>query len=271
MKTAIGWILPVYSVMMLALVFTFASYSWPAPKGGEELATTEPAATNFPESAPDFKVITDIAERKQAFFDFLRPMIQEQNRILAKQRAQLLEWQAKIDAGDALGPAEQAELLAMGERFALEEGAPEELVESLLLRVNTIPEAMALAQAASESAWGTSRFARKGNNFFGQWCYSEGCGLVPNRRLQGAAHEVAVFNSPYESVEAYFRNINTHRAYRELRQLRQQRALAEQPLTAQAILPGLRRYSERGEKYIEELREIIRYNKLAIGNKRSQE
>ena len=66
-----------------------------------------------------------------------------------------------------------------------------------------------------ESAWGTSRFAREGNNLFGQWCYKTGCGIVPKRRGEGQVHEVASFESVDAAVASYLRNINSHRAYAE--------------------------------------------------------
>lgn len=271
MKTAIAYLMPAYCAAMLLLLINLAGRPSPTPDEANPKHTS--SAPRFAVAAPNFKGMADIAERKRAFFAFLRPMIREQNQLLEQQRVELTKWQAVMQDGGTLGRQERRELFALAESFSLdlEEQTPAQLVAALLLRVNVIPEAMALAQAASESAWGTSRFAREGNNFFGQWCYSEGCGMVPNRRLQGAAHEVAVFASPYESVAAYFRNINTHRAYQELRKLRQQRVLEELPLTALSILPGLRRYSQRGEEYISEIKEIIRYNRLAADKQRPQQ
>ena len=69
----------------------------------------------------------------------------------------------------------------------------------LLNRVDVIPPSLALAQGANESAWGTSRFSKEGNNYFGQWCFKLGCGLVPRQRDSGAQHEVAKFDSPRQS------------------------------------------------------------------------
>mgnify|MGYP002064425563 CR=1 FL=1 len=102
----------------------------------------------------------------------------------------------------------------------LEMGDETALLAELRRRVDTVPIRLALAQAAKESGWGTSRFARKGNNFFGQWCYDEGCGLVPRARGEGRSHEVRAFDSPGDSVASYLRNINTHHGYRELRHAR---------------------------------------------------
>lgn len=255
-KHLAGLLLPLYCAALLALVVVLSHY--PQPQEAHETEVEIP----FSEAPPEFKTLTDIAQRKQAFFEYLRPMIHEQNRQLSQKRQHLLQLQAKIDNGESLSVSERRALNAMAARFAVEEGRPSKTIANLLLKVDAIPEAMALAQAASESAWGTSRFAREGHNYFGQWCYTPGCGLVPSRRATGAAHEVAAFDSPYESVKGYFHNINTHRAYRELRLLRQQKTASGEPLTARALLPGLRRYSERGQDYINELLEIIRFNQL---------
>jgi Bax protein len=120
-----------------------------------------------------------------------------------------------------------------------------------------------MAQSANESAWGTSRFARKGNNFFGQWCFRKGCGLVPKQRDANKTHEVAAFDSPEESVKMYIRNLNSNSAYKSLRDLRAKLRRANKPVTGHALAAGLKHYSERGLEYVKELREMISFNKLA--------
>lgn len=134
-------------------------------------------------------------------------------------------------------------------------------LKQALRRVDVIPKELALMQAANESAWGTSRFARIGLNFFGQWCYSKGCGMVPGRRDTGAAHEVAAFKSVRAAVSSYFKNINTHNAYKELRSIRENLRLEQQPIAATLLTQGLMSYSERGEAYIEELNTMINQNR----------
>ncbi len=130
----------------------------------------------------------------------------------------------------------------------------------LLERVDTIPYSLVLAQSANESAWGTSRFARKGNNFFGQWCFTKGCGIVPSRRDAGSRHEVAIFKSARFSVRAYLKNINTGRVYAGLRKIRAKQRTDGVPLDATALAGGLLKYSERGKAYVKEIRSMIRTN-----------
>jgi Bax protein len=134
----------------------------------------------------------------------------------------------------------------------------------MLGKVNVLPQGLVLVQAANESAWGTSRFARQANNYFGQWCYSQGCGIVPLKREQGASHEVAKFSSAQGSIRAYFMNVNRNPAYRELRELRNQLVDEGRSLTdtdaAMMLTQGLLRYSERGEAYVNDLKGMIRVN-----------
>jgi Bax protein len=121
---------------------------------------------------------------------------------------------------------------------------------------------MALAQAANESAWGTSRFAKQGNNLFGQWCFTAGCGLIPQHRSEGKSHEVAKFSSPQASVTSYIHNLNSHSAYQEFRQIRASQRQQFNRLSGQQCVEGLLKYSSRGEEYIQELQAMIRVNKL---------
>ena len=135
--------------------------------------------------------------------------------------------------------------------------------QALLKRVDVIPPSLVLAQAANESAWGTSRFAKSGFNYFGQWCFKKGCGIVPGKRDAGKEHEVAAFSSPRKSVGSYIRNLNSHPAYQSLRSIRIQLRSENKAITGIALAGGLSEYSARGSEYVEELRSIIRYNKLA--------
>ena len=133
--------------------------------------------------------------------------------------------------------------------------------DKLLERVDAIALELSLAQSADESAWGQSRFARQGNNFFGQWCYTKGCGIVPAQRTRGSNYEVASFDSVNHSVRSYIKNINTGRVYAKLRNIRRDnRAAGKQP-DALAQATGLIKYSQRREKYVKEIRLMIRGNK----------
>ncbi|OUX34142.1 MAG: hypothetical protein CBE20_02230, partial [Gammaproteobacteria bacterium TMED260] len=155
-------------------------------------------------------------------------------------------------------------ILQLAEHYDLDTSAlsDREIANELYLRVDKVPVSLALAQAANESAWGTSRFARQGNNIFGQWCYEKGCGLVPRRRPSGATHEVKKFDSIQESVNAYINNINTHPSYGYLRELRARMRDQNRPLDSLGLAVGLGSYSQRGDNYVDEVQNLIMQNQL---------
>jgi uncharacterized FlgJ-related protein len=137
-----------------------------------------------------------------------------------------------------------------------------EQVAQLLLRVDVVPASLVIAQAAKESGWGRSRFAREGNNFFGIWCFNRGCGMTPERRDEGRHHEVAMFDTVEEGVRYYVRTINSHIAYNDLRQMRAEARHQHRAFAGETLATGLLRYSERGVLYVDEIKSMIRYNQL---------
>ncbi|WDE07368.1 glucosaminidase domain-containing protein [Thalassomonas viridans] len=212
-------------------------------------------------SLPDFAGITDIKEKKRQFFDFLRPAVIRENNRLNDIRNQLLALKVKLSLGAELGEQGSALLADLGDKYRIKSGLSlEAQVEELLKRVDLMPVSLVLVQAANESAWGTSRFARIGLNFFGLWCYRPTCGMVPNSRVSGATHEVAAFTSIEQAVQRYIHNINTNPAYDVFRSIRAQLRLEKQPLRAEILATGLVPYSERGSDYVLELTNMIRHN-----------
>jgi len=213
-------------------------------------------------SVPDFRQYAAGTERKKVFFDYFLPLVQERNQAILTTRQQLKSWRGE---SENLSPRETARLKDLADAYGMEsfDPASESDWETLLRRVDTVPPSLALAQAANESAWGTSRFARMGNNFFGQWCFETGCGIVPEDRGQGAKHEVAIFASPRAAVASYIRNLNSHPAYRTLRYLRAELRAADEPVTGKVLAAGLGRYSGRGEEYVAELLSMIDFNHLS--------
>ncbi len=129
------------------------------------------------------------------------------------------------------------------------------IAQELLTRIDTIPASLILAQAAIESAWGTSRFAVDGNNLFGIWTWSKP-GIIPHLRETGKKHKVAIYNSLIDSVRAYILTINRGNAYAELRVIRQKTA------NSLKLADGLLNYSARRGLYIDEVKSMIRINKL---------
>jgi len=221
-------------------------------------------AQELPQSIPDFAAIQDVAEKKASFFEFLSPYIDSVNQQILAQRQRLITFREKINNGSTLNRNEMNYLSGLRVEYELENEVlnTANLVNRLLRRVDIIPSSLALAQAANESAWGTSRFAVEGNNFYGQWCYTEGCGIVPARRIAGANHEVKSFDSVFESVKAYIMNLNTFPNYQKLRDIRQQVRQGGRSIDGISLSEGLDTYSSRGDDYIFELQSMIYSNNL---------
>jgi len=206
---------------------------------------------------PDFAAISDVNAKKTAFFNYLQPAFDVVTTEVLAERALLTTWQTKA----TLTSDEQAQLQAMADMYKVTADTDQQVIATLLAQVDVIPEELVFSQSANETGWGTSRFAKEGHNFFGQWCFSKGCGIVPNQRDQGAAHEVASFDSIEASVRSYFRNINRNQSYLPLRDIRTELRASGQTINACALAAGLINYSERKEAYITEIRAMIRHNR----------
>ncbi|MFT5506118.1 MAG: Bax protein [Gammaproteobacteria bacterium] len=226
---------------------------------------TQPVPDTF-QVLPNFNAFAAGPERKNAFFDYFLPLIANANQSVLESRERINHW---YQNRQNLTVEEKRRIQNIANYYRVRDFNLEtnDHWEILFTRVNQIPPSLALAQAANESAWGTSRFARKGNNFYGQWCFEPGCGLVPAKRDPNKTHEVAAFESPKESVNRYIHNLNSHRAYRNLRKIRQQLEKHKKTITGYELAAGLDKYSERGQDYIKELRAMIRFNKLEAYDK----
>jgi len=206
---------------------------------------------------PDFAAISDVNAKKTAFFNYLQPAFDVVTAEVLAERVLLTTWQTK----STLTTTEQTQLQHMAEMYKVTADSDKKRIAALLSQVDIIPEALVFSQSANETGWGTSRFAKQGHNFFGQWCFSQGCGIVPNQREQGAAHEVASFDSVEGSVRSYFRNINRNQSYLPLREIRTDLRTKGEDINACALAAGLINYSERKQAYIAEIRAMIRHNR----------
>ncbi|MFQ5466752.1 MAG: glucosaminidase domain-containing protein, partial [Kiloniellaceae bacterium] len=130
------------------------------------------------------------------------------------------------------------------------------------LRVDGVPPSLAVAQAAIESGWGTSRFAAEGNALYGQWTEEGAQGMVPANRKPGRTYAIQRFKSLSASVEAYLRNLNTHRAYRAFRRARAIQRRTGGVVRGAPLAPELRAYSQEGMKYVQTILSIIDKNGL---------
>lgn len=206
----------------------------------------------------DIRHIRETGARKALFFKTVLPLVLQVNEEILRDRRRLWNLHFQISLGKKSGPADRLWLMVMAERYGFKRVS----IADLLKRVDIIPPSLALAQAAEESGWGTSRFVREGNAVFGQWTFSETGSLVPTRRDEDKQHRVRVFSSLLDSVRAYAHNLNTHRAYGKLRRLRNSLRLKGAPVEGLLLVDNIQSYSERGEEYVKDIRHLIEGNNL---------
>lgn len=243
----------------LQAFFQALNYDWTQLEKGVPPLILENIPDDIKDSATKVK--------KRTFFMGLLPMALLANQEIAAEREeiqQILQRHEKRESDES----DQERIEEISKRYGLR-GRPmidHRARSRLLQRVDIVPPSLVLAQAANESAWGTSRFARLGNNLFGEWTYSPGTGIVPAGRPPGETYEVRKFSSLYESIRSYMNNLNRNGAYHKFREVRAGLRMAEQPVTGIALAKGLLKYSQRGEEYIKEIQAMIRHNKLSRTN-----
>lgn len=253
-KSLLGYAFVTYAALCLFLVIFLSQNRY--------IPAEEPIAVKIG-PLPDFASFTDTQLKKAAFFNYLRPAVEQQNQLRLKTRTKILTLQASLQAGNTLSKKEAVFLEKLYQFYKVKsELSFDEKMHVLTRRVDIIPESMVLSQAAMESAWGTSRFAREANNLFGQWCFSKGCGIVPSKRGEGKSHEVAKFVTVDDAIASYFRNINTHSAYSKVRSIRALARENNQQPSGYNMVAGLLKYSAKGQKYVDSLRSLMKSNKL---------
>ncbi len=206
----------------------------------------------------DLDAVPEVSLRKSVFFKTMLPLVLKENERILADRHRLIRLKAQSALGFSLPAADRLWLAVLADRYRMKTDDMDEL----LRRVDVIPVSLAIAQAAEESGWGTSRFAQTGNALFGQWTVETDTGIVPKDREEGMTHKIKAFDNLAQSVSAYMRNLNSHRAYRELRSKRAGLRAEAAPLDGAFLAGALLRYSERGEKYVRSIRTIMDANDL---------
>ncbi len=201
----------------------------------------------------EIKNIGNTKKRKDMFIKIVLPLIVKENTKIRIDRKRLFTILNKNSNTDI----EKKWL----EKKYKQYGVRKNDLSSLKIRMDEIPISLAIAQAAKETGWGTSRFALKGNALFGQWTWS-GEGLKPKNAEKGKDHKVMKFNSLQLSVRAYLRNLNTHSSYINLRKARTELRNKNKPLDSLILSKHLDKYAETGNEYVQVLKKIIEQNNL---------
>ena len=199
------------------------------------------------------KSIESVKKRKNLFIQIVLPLILEENNKIKLDRKKLFRILNKNHNSIA-------EKKWLDKKFKLY-GVSKRDVSTLKIRMDEIPVSLAIAQAAKETGWGTSRFAVEGNALFGQWTFS-GDGLKPKNSDNDATHKVMKFKILKASVRAYQRNLNTHSGYQEFRRARAELRDNDQKLDSLILANYLDNYAQTGSEYTKILKKIIEQNSL---------
>jgi Bax protein len=201
----------------------------------------------------ELKMMVNTKKRKEFFIQIVLPLIIKENNIIKKDRRTLF---------NIINKSNNTTLeLSWLEKKYKQYGIKSKDLSTLKMRMDEIPVSLAIAQAAKETGWGTSRFAQEGNALFGQWTWS-GEGLKPKDAKKGEDHKVMKFNILQASVRAYQRNLNTHSTYKNFRKARAEFRDSKKPLDSIELSKYLNKYAETGNQYVEVLQKIIMQNRL---------
>ena len=201
----------------------------------------------------EIKMIESTKKRKEFFIQIVLPLILKENNNIRIDRKRLFTIINKSNNT-------KLEIKWLDKKFK-QYGINSRDLSILKIRMDEVPVSLALAQAAKETGWGTSRFAQEGNALFGQWTWS-GEGLKPKDSDKNEGHKVMKFNVLQASVRAYQRNLNTHSSYKDFRKARAELRDQGKELDSLILAEYLKNYAETGEKYVEVLQKIIEQNNL---------
>ena len=204
----------------------------------------------------DFMDINSVSERKNLFINTLLPITFIENLKILDDRKKILDWWSQSN-----GETYQREfwpnwLYDISDKYDYDGSN----IGELLMRVDIVPLSLALAQAAIESGWGTSRYLREGNALYGQYTFNKNLGLKPKDRDKEKDFYIRKFINLSDSTRSYLKNINTHNAYVKFRQERGTLRMNGDSLTGLSLVKFLDNYSERKLAYVADIKTIIETN-----------
>ena len=206
-----------------------------------------------------------IENKKRLFFRGLAPLILRSNELIMLDRGRLENIRSSFNQNSSIAEEDQKWVLKLTKLYKVkpaEEPVTTLMLDELWTKVDIVPVSLALAQAAEESGWGTSRFAAQGNAVYGQWTWGENAITPEKQRKELGNYGIASFETLQQSICAYMLNLNTHNAYASLRSKRAELRKKDQKITGYELAGQLTKYSERGEEYVKGLRSLMDYNLL---------
>jgi len=206
-----------------------------------------------------------IENKKRLFFRGLAPLILRSNELIMMDRNRLKAIRSSFSKNSTLTEKDQHWALKLAKLYKVNttEGLlTNSMLDELWKKLDIVPVSLALAQAAEESGWGTSRFAATGNAVDGQWTWGKNAITPEKQRKELGNYGIAAFETLQQSVCAYMLNLNTHNAYSSLRNKRAELRKMGEKITGYELAGQLTKYSERGEEYVKGLRSLMDYNLL---------
>ena len=239
-----------------AVVKSFASFGYDLD---QVRAAAKPVPRLYLEALPrGLGNLSSVNARKRLFIQSVLPIILRVNEEIVTARWRVERLKDRLLRDDALSAADREWLMDVAELYG---AAPFDL-PGLLMRMDIVPPSLALAQAAEETGWGTSRFVREGNALFGQYTYKSVTGMLPKRRDADSRHRVRRHDSLLDAVRAYAHNLNSHWAYEDFRDRRAKLRRDGRPFDGYDLAGKLGQYSERRAAYVKTIRTIMRQNRL---------
>ena len=208
-----------------------------------------------------------VADKKRLFFRLIAPIVLRINELILEDRVRAKALTERLAQSQSVPPGDQAWLTELAVKYKVLEltsaRLDRDVLAELLVRVDVVPPSLSLAQAASESGWGTSRFAAQGNSLFGQWTWGKGLKPAEQRASELGDYRVAAFDSTAQAAYSYTIDLNTGHAYREFRVKRADLRRQSLRISGTVLADTLLGYSERGQAYVSDLKALIRQNQLA--------
>ena len=203
------------------------------------------------------------SDKKILFIQALLPLISHENRKILFERKKILKIKNFLISKKTMQNSDIVYLEATAKKYNIYSKNKHkiDLINEILNNINIIPNSIVIAQAANESGWGSSRFAKEFNALFGQYTYDKNNGVIPFDRADGKKYLIKNFSSINKSVESYFRNLNTHYAYKNFRAVRNEIKNADLKFSIEKLTSTLSVYA-KDENYVKTINSIIKSNNL---------
>ena len=214
-------------------------------------------------SLKKLNLLSNISEKKKEFINIVLPIIVDQNQKIISLRQRLIDSRNYLNQNKTLSQTDQSFIKNLTTKYSVSTKNRHkiDIINDLLISIDIIPNSIALAQAANESGWGSSRFATEYNALYGEYTYDSNIGIVPSQREEGKKHLVKHFVTIDKSVESYFKNINSHFAYSKFRKLRKTLRDQSNSFNISLLVNMLDVYAE-DDRYVNTIVSIIHDNKL---------